>query len=154
METMETYTPEKRAALLHDWSSYTNSYVTIPNFIMQAFGTAVWDRWKGPDLPQRLCDAVVEATIEACLADETMRLEDYSYIIGHRHLSRTEPAFHNYTVEQAQKLIPRIAALWHEASDEELKEAMEHQREDNLLAYTMSRYETLPFEYAVAVVAA
>lgn len=149
---METYDTKTRDALLYDWMSRTGSYATVPNFLTNAFGRA-GTRWYRPasEPRQTLCDAVVEATVEACLAGDQMELGDYATIIGHNYLSRTEPAFHNYTVAQVQQLVPRIARLWADGTDGELREAMDYQRQDQLLAYFLHLDEGIPLEYALAV---
>lgn len=149
---METYTFEHRFELFQGWQRRTASLVSVYDFLMASFGRVVY-RWEtAHPAPQTLCDAVVETTVEAALTDPWLELDQFAIVIGYQHLSRNAPAFHNYTPEQVRTLMPRISKLWRESDDRGLQTAMQHQRDDNLLAYFMSVDEGIPMEYAKMVV--
>lgn len=152
----EKMTSRERVQLMNDWSAHiANGYITLSNFLTNSFGLAV-RRWSGSDdFPMTLPDNIVAEAVDGVIAEcktRGMKPDDFSYVIGHRYLSRTQPAFHNYTVEQVRSLIPRIARLWEEGTDEEMAAALEHQRDDDLLAYFMHIDDGVPLDYARTVV--
>lgn len=152
----EKLSSRERVQLMNDWSAHIDGgYTALSNFLTNSFGLAA-RRWSGNDsFPMTLADNVVAETVDRVIAEckaQDMKPDDFSFVIGHRYLSRRAPAFHNYTVEQVRDLIPRIARLWREATDEAVQEAMERQRDDDLLAYFMHIDEGVPLDYARTVV--
>lgn len=152
----EKMTSRERVQLMNHWSAHLDGgYTALSNFMTSSFGL-VAHRWTGKDMfGERIPDNIVAETVDAVIAEckaQGMKPGDFAYVIGHRHLSRTKPAFHNYTIEQIRGLIPRIGRMWQEATDEEMKDALEYQRADELLAYFMHIDDGLPMDYARTVV--
>lgn len=161
---LEAISAQERVHLLNRWSAYIESgYRGVGDFLAHTFGPDTATRWSGTGIQSpRVADTVVRATVETCIWENQnngVPFEVFRDVIGHKNISRKMPAFHNYTAEQARTIISKIAQLWVEATDEkseravhEFNQAIQHCRNDNLLAYFISLEEDIPLEYAIAAV--
>lgn len=154
---LATVTPTERTDHILRWNARTGSHIALVNFMTSALGQGVSHWWmtaQPAGLTPPLPDDTVAVFIDACIditEREDITLDQLAYFVGHRSLSRHKPSFHNYTADQVRELIPHIARHWFEATDNELTDAMEHHRNDQLRAYFLSRNEGLPMEYALEV---
>lgn len=155
---------KERTALLKGWLRdsrriASSSPGALGVFLVEAFGARndrqVHSRWCWGEFPEMVPDAVVAATMDAVInecSEHSLSLFDFMNVIGHKHDERGWPAFHNYTAEQARRVVSKIADLLVVNDEDALALAREHQYHDRLLAYFALRDDrSLPAEYVAAV---